>query len=72
MDQQLRGADAAGVQRSGAYVDPRGGQQHHLPVQQVIWLTATHRPHGFGPLESEYIAAGNWDAAMPVGMTVWA
>ncbi len=47
-------------------------QQHHLPVQQVIWLTATHRPHGFGPLESEYIAAGNWDAAMPVGMTVWA
>jgi lysozyme len=46
--------------------------QHHRSVQEVIWLTARHRRHGFGPLEREYITAGDWNAAMPVGMTVWA
>lgn len=47
-------------------------QQHNHTVQEVIWLTATHRPQGFGLMESQYIGVGNWDTAMPVGMTVWA
>ena len=47
-------------------------KQRNLTVQEIIWLTATNRSHGFGPLESKYIGAGNWQAPMPVGMTVWA
>jgi lysozyme len=47
-------------------------QGHKLTVDQVIWLTATNRPQGFGTVEREYIEAGNWTADMPVGMTVWA
>jgi lysozyme len=47
-------------------------QQHGRDVAEVVWLTARNRPQGFGPMERAYITAGNWDAAMPVGMTVWA
>ncbi len=47
-------------------------RQHGLTVQELIWLTATNRPQGFGIMEREYIDTGNWDAAMPVGMTIWA
>jgi lysozyme len=47
-------------------------QQHGRTVQEVIWLTAQNRPHGFGSVERDYISAGNWDATMPVGMAVWA
>lgn len=46
--------------------------QHNRTVQEVIWLTAHNRPHGFGSAERDYITAGNWDALMPVGMAVWA
>jgi lysozyme len=46
--------------------------QHDRTVPEVIWLTAHNRPQGFGLGETAYIAAGDWDAAMPVGMTVWA
>jgi len=46
--------------------------RHNRTVQEVIWLTARHRRHGFGRLEREYITVGNWDRAMPVGMIVWA
>jgi lysozyme len=46
--------------------------QHNRTVQEVIWLTARHHRQGFGMLEREYITAGNWDRAMPVGMIVWA
>jgi hypothetical protein len=41
-------------------------------VPELIWLTAHNRPQGFGLGETAYIAAGNWDALMPAGMTVWA
>jgi GH25 family lysozyme M1 (1,4-beta-N-acetylmuramidase) len=41
-------------------------------VPELIWLTAHNRPQGFGQGETAYIAAGNWDALMPAGMTVWA
>lgn len=47
-------------------------QQHNRTVPEVIWLTANHRPQGFGPMETGYIGAGAWDVPMPVGMTVWA
>ena len=47
-------------------------QEHRLAVDHVLWLTAANRPHGFGPMERDYINAGNWTADMPVGMTVWA
>ena len=47
-------------------------QQHSMPVDQVIWLTATNRSQGFGAMESQYINAGDWNADMPVGMTIWA
>jgi lysozyme len=47
-------------------------KQHGETVAQLIWLTATNRPQGFGLGETAYIAAGNWDALMPAGMTVWA
>jgi lysozyme len=47
-------------------------QQHNESVEELIWLTATNRPQGFGKMESEYIAVGNWDKAMPIGMTIWA
>ena len=47
-------------------------QDHRLAVDQVLWLTAANRRHGFGAMERDYINAGNWSAAMPVGMTVWA
>jgi lysozyme len=41
-------------------------------VPELLWLTAQNRPQGFGLGETAYIAAGNWDALMPAGMTVWA
>jgi GH25 family lysozyme M1 (1,4-beta-N-acetylmuramidase) len=47
-------------------------KQHDRTVPEVIWLTAHNRAQGFGLMETAYIAAGNWDAPMPVGMTVWA
>jgi lysozyme len=47
-------------------------RQHAQTVQEVVWLTARNRSQGFSTSESAYIAAGNWDAPMPVGMTVWA
>jgi lysozyme len=47
-------------------------KQHNRTVPEAIWLTATNRPQGFGLGETAYITAGDWDAAMPVGMTVWA
>ena len=46
--------------------------QHAQSVQGVIWLTARNSPQGFSSAESAYITAGNWDASMPAGMTVWA
>jgi lysozyme len=47
-------------------------KQHNRTVPEVIWLTAHNRLQGFGLGETNYIAAGNWEASMPVGMTVWA
>jgi hypothetical protein len=47
-------------------------KQHARTVPEVIWLTAHNRLQGFGLGETAYIAAGNLDASMPVGMTVWA
>jgi lysozyme len=47
-------------------------KQHARTVPEVLWLTAFNRPQGFGLGETAYIGAGNWDAVMPVGMTVWA
>jgi len=46
-------------------------KQHGRTVPEVIWLTASHRQQCFGKMQSSYIAAGNWDAPMPVGMVVW-
>jgi lysozyme len=47
-------------------------QQHNVTIDEILWLTATNRPQGFGKNEKAYFSAGNWDAPMPVGMTVWA
>lgn len=47
-------------------------QQHNVTVEEMLWLTATNRPQGFGVRERAYFNAGDWDAPMPVGMTVWA
>jgi lysozyme len=47
-------------------------QQHNVTVDEILWLTATNRPQGFGKLEREYFGAGDWNAPMPAGMTVWA
>jgi lysozyme len=47
-------------------------KQHGETVPELLWLTAQNRPQGFGLGETAYIAAGNWDALMPAGMTVWA
>jgi lysozyme len=47
-------------------------QQHGVTVEEMLWLTATNRPQGFGVRERAYFDAGDWDAPMPVGMTIWA
>ncbi len=46
--------------------------QHGRAVSELLWLTAQHKPGGYGPLEVPYINAGQWDTAMPAGMIFWA
>jgi lysozyme len=47
-------------------------QQHNVTVEEMLWLTATNRPQGYGKDERAYFNAGDWDAPMPAGMTIWA
>lgn len=44
----------------------------HTTVQALLWETAHQHPQGFGPLEQAYFGAGEWEAMMPAGMSVWA
>jgi len=46
--------------------------QHGLTVGGLLWLTARHKPDGYGPLEVAYIDAGQWDTPMPAEMIFWA
>jgi hypothetical protein len=46
--------------------------QHDVTVSDVLWLTAQHRPHGYGSLEASYVDAGRWGTAMPAGLVFWA
>jgi GH25 family lysozyme M1 (1,4-beta-N-acetylmuramidase) len=42
-----------------------------MTVHGAWWHTARHRPVGWGPLELEYLQAGDWDAPMRAGMEMW-
>lgn len=42
-----------------------------MTVHGAWWHTARNRPHGWGPLEREYLQAGNWDAPMKEGTEIW-
>ncbi|MGD0376605.1 MAG: glycoside hydrolase domain-containing protein [Streptosporangiaceae bacterium] len=46
--------------------------QHGMTVSELLWLTAQHKPGGYGSLEVPYFDDGNWDADMPAGMLFWA
>ncbi len=46
--------------------------QHGMTVSELLWLTAQHKPDGYGPLEVSYIDEGHWDTDMPAGMIFWA
>jgi GH25 family lysozyme M1 (1,4-beta-N-acetylmuramidase) len=45
--------------------------ERKVQPQQVLWLTASHRPHGFGPTEATYFNGGDWTQPMPAGTVVW-
>lgn len=42
-----------------------------VQVHQVLWATAAHRPHGYGPTEAAYFNGGEWENPMPKGTVVW-
>lgn len=42
-----------------------------MTVHDAWWMTAKHRPHGWGSQEREYLQAGNWDAPMKAGTEIW-
>lgn len=44
---------------------------HHTTIDQILWHTADHHPHGYGSLEVQYINGGNLAAPMPAGMVYW-
>jgi hypothetical protein len=46
--------------------------QQGMTISELLWLTAQHKPDGYGSLEVPYIDSGNWDADMPAGMIFWA
>jgi Rv2525c-like, glycoside hydrolase-like domain len=59
--------------RADGHVSLReAARQHGETVSRLIWLTAQHKPGGYGPLEVSYISAGQWDKPMPAGMIFWA
>jgi hypothetical protein len=43
-----------------------------MTISELLWLTAQHKPDGYGSLEIAYIDEGNWEANMPAGMIFWA
>jgi hypothetical protein len=46
--------------------------QQGMTISEILWLTAQHKPDGYGSLEMPYIDDGNWNADMPAGMLFWA
>lgn len=44
----------------------------HTTAAAVVWQTALKHPSGFGLEERRYFGAGDWDAHMPAGMSIWA
>jgi hypothetical protein len=57
---------AAGMVSLKSVANGRGAD-----LSEVIWLTATHRPGGFGIDERRYFRAGDMSARMPMGMVYW-
>jgi len=39
-----------------------------MKVHEALHAMALAKPHGFGPMQAAYVAAGDWDALMPKGM----
>lgn len=40
-------------------------------LENILWLTASAHPGGFGPIEAKYFSGGDLHAVMPVGMVYW-
>jgi GH25 family lysozyme M1 (1,4-beta-N-acetylmuramidase) len=38
---------------------------------EVLWHTAQHRPHGFGPQQAASFDAGSWDQPLVTGTVLW-
>jgi hypothetical protein len=67
-----RPAAVAKFQANGTTSLRDAAHEHGMTVSELLWLTAQHRPGGYGPLEVPYIDDGKWDTAMPTGMVFWA
>jgi hypothetical protein len=39
-----------------------------MKVHEAIHAMALAKPHGFGPMQAQYLGAGDWDLPMPEGM----
>ncbi len=63
LPQRKHNADGATSLREWAHRPPRPVQ-----VQDVIHAMALAKPHGFGPMQAQYITQGDWDLPMPEGM----